>query len=390
MKNNIWIVIFLLLSSSTAFCGGIDFFHGTWEEAIEKAAAEEKVIFVDAYTTWCGPCKRMAAKVFTDEAVGKFFNANFVNMKIDMEKKDGIKFQQKYPVAAYPTLYFIDGKGKVVQKVKGAQDVKGFLGLGNSILSKVDYSGDYAKLYEEGDRSPELIHKYVKALNKSKKPSGKVAYSYIKSQKDLDTPFNLQFLFDALASADSKIFTLVTEREKAIAKIVGTEAYQNKIKNACTNTLSKAIEYSSADLLEEAIEKMKENHGTLAEEFEVKANMDYQFAAKDPKAYMKAIKTFQKKYVGKADVEKMFNLSLQITQGFKSDEKLIVEAIRLAGEAAEKGNKPEFYLHHAQLLLDRKQNAAALVSAKKALELAKGDRQKESMAIKIIRTIENA
>ena len=44
---------------------GIDFFHGTWEEALEKATAEEKPIFVDAYAVWCGPCKRMAREVFT-------------------------------------------------------------------------------------------------------------------------------------------------------------------------------------------------------------------------------------------------------------------------------------------------------------------------------------
>ena len=53
---------------------GIEFYHGTWEEAILKAKAEDKIIFVDAFTTWCGPCKRMAASTFPDPAVGVLFN----------------------------------------------------------------------------------------------------------------------------------------------------------------------------------------------------------------------------------------------------------------------------------------------------------------------------
>ena len=45
---------------------GIQFFHGTFAEALEKANKEGKLIFMDAYTSWCGPCKRMSASVFPD------------------------------------------------------------------------------------------------------------------------------------------------------------------------------------------------------------------------------------------------------------------------------------------------------------------------------------
>jgi len=249
-----YFLLALLISSfsSTTSATGIEFFQGTWEEALEKATKEEKVIFVDAYTTWCGPCKRMARTVFTDQKVGDYFNEQFVSMKIDMEKKDGIKFQRKYPVQAYPTLYFIDGKGDVVQKVKGAQTVDNFLNLGASIISKIDYSAEYAKKYEEGDRSPELVHKYVKALIKSGKPSGKVANSFLKNQDDLNSTSNMQFMFDALTVADSRIFSQVTDRKKHIIPLVGKEVYLSKIKKACERTLRKSIEYKSVDLKEEA------------------------------------------------------------------------------------------------------------------------------------------
>ena len=115
---------------------GIDFFEGTWEEALEKARMEQKVIFVDAYATWCGPCKRMAKNVFTNSEVGAFYNSNFINMKLDMEQEEGMEFRQKYPVQAFPTLYYIDYTGEVVQQVRGAQQKDGFIQLGRNALGQ--------------------------------------------------------------------------------------------------------------------------------------------------------------------------------------------------------------------------------------------------------------
>ena len=102
---------------------GISFFKGTWEEALEEAKKQDKIIFVDAYAVWCGPCKRMSNNVFPHEKVGQFYNKNFINMKLDMERGEGLKFRKQYPVAAFPTLFYIDYTGELVMKVRGAQDV---------------------------------------------------------------------------------------------------------------------------------------------------------------------------------------------------------------------------------------------------------------------------
>ena len=66
------------------FCqaqSGIEFFHGSWDEALELAKKEHKAIFMDAYAEWCGPCKRMAKNIFTQKEVGDFFNKHFINVK---------------------------------------------------------------------------------------------------------------------------------------------------------------------------------------------------------------------------------------------------------------------------------------------------------------------
>jgi thiol:disulfide interchange protein len=107
---------------------GIDFMKGSWADALAKAKKEDKLIFLDAYASWCGPCKYMARTTFTEEKAGTFFNKNFVNYKMDMEKHpDGPRLSKKYGLEAYPTLYFIDKNEKMVHMSVGALNVKELL-----------------------------------------------------------------------------------------------------------------------------------------------------------------------------------------------------------------------------------------------------------------------
>jgi len=115
---------------------GMQFFEGNWEAALLQAKKENKLIFVDAYAAWCGPCKWMNANTFPDGQVGQFFNKHFINVKMDMEKGKGPTFGKKYPVSAYPTLFFMDKEGNVKEKVRGARDAKEFLALGKDIIKK--------------------------------------------------------------------------------------------------------------------------------------------------------------------------------------------------------------------------------------------------------------
>ncbi|MEL6972275.1 MAG: thioredoxin domain-containing protein, partial [Bacteroidota bacterium] len=135
MKNNLLLLLALCLSLQLATAQGIDFFKGDWEAALAQAQSQDKLIFVDAYATWCGPCKRMAAEVFPDEKVGAFYNRNFVSLKIDMEAPENAEFAAKYPVAAFPTLYYMDAEGEVIQSVKGAQKSDQFIRTGANALA---------------------------------------------------------------------------------------------------------------------------------------------------------------------------------------------------------------------------------------------------------------
>lgn len=96
-------------------------FSTSLKKAKEIAKKENKLLFVDNYATWCGPCKKLDATVFKDAEVAKYFNENFINVKIDVEKGEGPAIQKQYKINSVPTLLFMDHNGTVKQRAIGFQ-----------------------------------------------------------------------------------------------------------------------------------------------------------------------------------------------------------------------------------------------------------------------------
>lgn len=121
--------------NSVAPNGGISFEKMSLEKAKKQAKKDGKLIFIDCYTSWCGPCKRMAATTFQEDDVAKLFNKNFINLKIDIEKdEDGADVARRYSVRAYPTLLIINGDGKLVKQTVGFQTKDKLMAFAKSVL----------------------------------------------------------------------------------------------------------------------------------------------------------------------------------------------------------------------------------------------------------------
>lgn len=137
-----------------------------WSQVVEKARAENKLIFVDCYTDWCGPCKMLARDVFTKDEVADFFNANFVNAKFEMEKdEDGVKNAKVWGVRAYPTMIFVDPfTEKVVHRIVGAGKPEWLIENGRIAKDPTKNLNSVIERYNGGDRDPEFIKEYLGAL----------------------------------------------------------------------------------------------------------------------------------------------------------------------------------------------------------------------------------
>lgn len=370
MKKIGFTLIACLALIGFATAQGIEFFHGTWEQALAEAKKQEKPIFVDAYTTWCGPCKMMSASVFTHADVGTFYNDNYICMKIDMEKPEGEKFQKTYPVSAYPTLMYIGNDGKLLKKVVGAKQVEDFIKEGKNALGKVENSEAYAEMYEKGDHSPELVYKYVRAMARNGKPNPRVVNDYLRTQKDLNTELSRKIIFEGTAEADSRAFELLVEKRSSISPLVGgEEVVKAKIYAACKATAQKGITMQNEELLKEAKKKMQSNLPDRAAAFSARMDMEMATKQENDKDYLKSAKAFAKAAESEP-VTELRTVAFDLKKRSAEQPEALDIAIDLMKTASEKSEQSIYTLSYADLLFNKGKIAEAKVAAQKAVKQA--------------------
>jgi thiol-disulfide isomerase/thioredoxin len=369
MKKLIFPMLILLVAHVAQAQEGIEFFHGTFKEALEKAQKEDKLIFVDAFAEWCGPCKKMAATAFKDEKVGKYFNEHFINVKMDMEKGEGPSLQDKFNVSAYPTLLFLNDKGEIVNRSVGALGADQLLSFSKGSLNKIDNTKDFEKDYKAGKREPELVLNYVRALNRAGKSSLKVVNEYL-LKADITQPATLKIVYEGTTQADSKVFDLLIKNRQPITLLYTEPRVKEKIEDACLKTLENAILFKSAELHKEAKEKIKANVPTRAEEFALEADMKFYKAVNNPKDYCKTCETVVKKQ-GKNDARKLYNTGKQMIDAFPYDKTVLGDAERYLKKAAENGGLSEYHYWYAHTLMRLGKKKDAMTAAEKALKAAK-------------------
>lgn len=231
------ILLFLLVFPITLFAqenAGIVFETGTWSEITAKAKAAGKPIFIDCYTSWCGPCKTLAKDIFTKKEVGDYFNTNFINCKFDMEKGEGIELRRKFSVSVYPTLIFVDANENIIFKaVGGSKDAVAFLAkMKKGVEDRALYK--FKMRYDQGDRSDELIFGYLKTLEEMylQKEAEAIVLDYFKDKNDFvklnDQKYFILFTV-FVTDINSEVFKYVHENRVQLAALHGKKTLDNKL-----------------------------------------------------------------------------------------------------------------------------------------------------------------
>src|SRR6185437_2908503 len=265
------LVLILIFSPLCVFSQdhGIAFCQLTsWDAIATRAASEHKLIFIDCYATWCGPCKVMDKKVYTSDSVGLFMEEHFISVKIQMDSNanDGDNVREKYPIArilqkrysvsAYPSFLFLSPDGSIVHEAIGAKNIGDFIGIAKAALDSSKQYFTLRKRYEKGmlkDVDLPYLACYSKALDFDSFGL-KVASDYENHlpANSLWTMENLQVInnFPELMHCNEQLFNSFFRNRKLIDSIVHSADFaESKIRS---------VIYS--DIVKRAIDKALQGH----------------------------------------------------------------------------------------------------------------------------------
>ncbi len=338
---------------TAAFSDGIDFIHDKkFQEVLDMAKAQNKLVFIDCYTSWCGPCKRLAAVVFPDSAVGEFFNSTFVNTKFDMEKdEDGPSISTKYQIRAYPTLLWLDGDGNVKHKVVGGVDPAGLIQNGKKAIDPTPgILTGMKKMYAEGKRDADFLNDYVGTLNASNEKYELVFAEYLTklSSNNLVDPKHTRTIFNLTKDIKSPGLSYLVKNKDYYANLVGADAFNKKINQIAAKAVSEAPRADDKDLFQGAMDLLKANKAPDHAEQTLKLSMDYYTHMNDWVNYDKNATQYVKKYVGKNasqlnDIAWAYFLNI-------TDEGQLQKATKWAYTCVNTDNKYTYNLTYAYLL----------------------------------------
>lgn len=209
-----------------------------WKEIVRKAKEGKKLIFVDCYASWCGPCKMLDKNVFTNNEVADFFNANFINAKFDMEKDgDGVQLKKQFGVKLYPTLLFIDStSGEVIHSIVGVRSPEALISEAKLAMKPDGNLNSLMKRYAAGEKDAEFIKKYVPVLysaymrNEAARVAGE--YLYPLPVDSLATPENWQLINRYVSDPLSPLLKRVMDEREKIGAIAGREQVNYKLEKS--------------------------------------------------------------------------------------------------------------------------------------------------------------
>ena len=322
-------LIFSVVAINQTFSQGINFRQDDWQNVVSQAKAQKKLIFVDIYTTWCGPCKEMDRKTFTDISVGDKFNARFINYKVDAEKGFGINLAKRYNVTSYPTCLFIDANENPVYKQEGllrAPDLlkEADMVLNNQANSKPLWALD--KLYNDGRRDSEFLNEYIGVRSLySNIDNRDLVEEYVKSLTPIQYSADktLRIMVNNGFKIDGKAFDLLLKfREKAESLFEGgVEKVNRAFSQSINEVFDVALKGKNQALFDKALAANLKALPNTADRVNDKNKLAFYLAIKDVNKFSEAAEQYLDQYVMFVQIESIRKQDLweyeKIMQNYK-------------------------------------------------------------------------
>lgn len=378
-----------LFLSGSVFGQGMEFFHGTWEEAKAEAKKQNKPIFMDGYTTWCGPCKKMAAEVFPKENVGEFYNANFINVKMDMEKGDGPSLARMYKVGFYPTFLYFDADGNLVHKAMGYKQPAEFIKDGQTALDPKQNLVGLRKRLESGEKDSAFLYDLIiktHELDPALQAEAVKAYwTVVKDEEILkhNNPFRVFMFFEN--DINSPRYNYVLKNQKIVEEKFGKQALRQAIFDKAGSQFQDAIDKKDEPRYKRIYDILVTSSDESIRGFAEFADLIWLINKPDLKTFDKNATAYIKKYPN--NNEQIHHIAYAVF-ATTDDKKLLEKAEGWAKMVSERDAAFPYAQTYASLLFKNGKYKEAETAVQLAIERGKASGQDYSQALELQKQIQ--
>lgn len=309
---------------------GIHFQHDlSWSAIQAKAKTENKYIFIDCFTTWCGPCRYMSTTIFPLKETGDYFNDKFISIKIQLDTtakdaanikawyKDAHDIAEKYNVRAYPTYLIFAPDGHIVHRLVGSSDAKRFIaGVAKSFDTTKQYYTLLTK-YQKGERDSAFLRTAAQgcmdAYDLEHAPA--IVNDYLATQTNLYTKQNIEFILESTSKSSDKYFAFIADHITEVDNAWGQPIAKEYLRDIYLREATHAQKGSNTPPDWTALHKKIAAHlPEDADELTTRIKITYYSSKKDWPNFETAIVGYMKTYGARMSVNDLNSVAWDVFQ----------------------------------------------------------------------------
>ena len=386
------ILPFLLLPLlSIAQDKGVQFDHqSNWSAIRARAKTEHKYIFMDCFTTWCGPCRFMSTTIFPQEEAGNYFNDKFVSVKVQLDSTakddahvrawyaDAHNLMTQYDIRAFPTYLIFTSDGQVLHRAVGStQTAAEFI---RNIQAAFDTSAAYypqLAQYQAGRRDSSFLRKLAGQASDvyDMKDGHDIADAYFATQSDPFTPGSLNLLITYTQSTDDKGFSILCDHSDKVDQVLGAGTAEQRVSSLLIQAyLRPAVKAAGGREPDwKAMQRsMSEKYPAYAAEVTSKSKVLYYQQHQDWPHFQGAIVGYMQQYGAHATAAELNEYAWTVFQNCR-DMTCVADALDWSKRSFNDKPIPGYMDTYANILYKMGKKDDAITWEQKAADLSAGD-----------------
>jgi len=354
---------------------GVNFRTLTFEQALAASKKENKPLYIHGYADWCHYCKYMIDSVYTDKEVADFFNANFVSIKMDMEK-EGKELNKTIKSHTYPTMLFYDVNGELMHRAAGRRYKLPFLELGKEALDPNRQMRTFKNKYESGTATPSEVQFYFRMQEIAGMSAQSMINDYLLKQPDsiFTNQNNWRIMYDIIKDPTMPCVNRMLDFKKELEAKYTADSVNNKLINVHNSYLMQFIQQLDSVGFEAAKKRIRNNPKLdISEKICAWGDLNKYKMKSDWESYRKNARPFIEKYA-MDDPRRINDVSNNLYDHFGGDKELMSAAEQWVKKSVSildiyKGN---YVLASISFVLGKKEQA--LAAANHAVEVGMRDK----------------